>query len=314
MARKIGIIGLGHVGVTLLHELISSEVCQDFVLIDKDETKLQADALDFQDRAVQTAYPIRFYLNDYQSLVDADVVVSCLGNIGLQANQQKSRFAELPINSQEVEEVSAKLKASGFSGLLLVVTNPVDVITALYQHYTGFAKERVIGTGTSLDTARLKRVLSDYLEVPAQEVQTYVLGEHGNSQFPAWSQTRVSGHLVADELSEETLVNLAQEARMGGHHVFFGKGYTNFAIATAARRLLEAVLDDSHTVLPVSHFVEAYKGYISYPARIGATGILETVALDLTPTEEQALVHSAVIIATNQELALKGEWDDLALT
>lgn len=314
MARKIGIIGLGHVGVTLLHELISSEVCQDFVLIDKDETKLQADALDFQDRAAQTAYPIRFYLNDYQSLVDADVVVSCLGNIGLQANQQKSRFAELPINSQEVEEVSAKLKASGFSGLLLVVTNPVDVITALYQHHTGFAKERVIGTGTSLDTARLKRVLSDYLEVPAQEVQTYVLGEHGNSQFPAWSQTRVGGRLVADELSEETLVNLAQEARMGGHDVFFGKGYTNFAIATAARRLLEAVLDDSHAVLPVSHFVEAYKGYISCPARIGATGILETVALGLTPTEEQALVHSAGIIATNQELALKGEWDDLALT
>lgn len=313
MTRKIGIIGLGHVGVTLLHELIVANVCQEFVVIDKDEEKLRANVLDLQDRAAQTDKPLRFHLNDVAALADAAVVVSCLGQIDLQANQQQSRFAELPINSQEVEAVSAQLKKSGFSGVLLVVTNPVDVITALYQHHTGFAKERIIGTGTSLDTARLKRVLAESLATPAQTIEAYVLGEHGNSQFPAWSQTRVDGRLVSDTVSEERLAELAQEARMGGHHVFFGKGYTNFAIATAARQLLEAVLENRQAVLPVSHFVEGY-GYISYPARIGAAGILEAVSLELTSDEEAALARSAALIATNFQLALEKNWDELTLT
>lgn len=313
MGSKIGIIGLGHVGVTLLHELITTDLYQDFVLIDKDETKLKADVLDLQDRAVQEGRSLHVQLNDYAALADAAVVVSCLGKIDLQGNAQQSRFAELPFTSQEVEEVSARLKDSGFSGLLVVVTNPVDVITALYQHHTGFAKERVIGTGTSLDTARLKRVLSTHLQAPAQDIEAYVLGEHGNSQFPAWSQTRLAGRLVADDLSEENLLELAQAARQGGHEVFHGKGYTNFAIATAARRLLEVLLTDSQEVLPVSHFVEGY-GYISYPARLGAQGVLETIFLDLTAEEEQALTQSADLIATNKELALRKGWDDLHLT
>lgn len=313
MTRKIGIIGLGHVGVTLLHELLVTDFCREFVVIDKDEEKLRANVLDLQDRAAQTDKPLRFHLNDVSALADAAVVVSCLGKIDLQGNAQQSRFAELPFTSQEVEEVSARLKDSGFSGLLVVVTNPVDVITALYQHHTGFAKERVIGTGTSLDTARLKRVLSDHFQAPAQEIETYVLGEHGNSQFPAWSQTRLAGRLVADDLSEESLLDLAQAARQGGHQVFHGKGYTNFAIATAARQLLEAVLENRQAVLPVSHFVEGY-GYISYPARIGAAGILETVSLELTSDEEAALARSAALIATNFQLALEKNWDELTLT
>ena len=148
MTRKIGIIGLGHVGATLAHSMILKHTCDHLVLIDTNEKKVKADALDFCDTVANTGYPVHITVNDYAALKDADVVVSTLGNIELQANNTDDRFAELPFSSKQVVQVARDLKASGFSGVLLVVTNPVDAVTQLYQQYTGLPKEQVIGTGT----------------------------------------------------------------------------------------------------------------------------------------------------------------------
>lgn len=313
MARKIGIIGLGHVGATLLHDLIAGQFFDDYVVIDKDEKKLAADVLDMQDRVANTGQFANFILNDYAALADADIVVSSLGKISLQGNAAKSRFAELPFTSQEVKEVSEKLVASGFSGILLVITNPVDVITQLYQTYTGFPKERVIGTGTLLDTARMKRAVGQRFGLAPTSISGYNLGEHGNSQFTAWSQVRLCQTPIQALVPKEELDQLAEEARVGGHTVFFGKGYTNFAIAAAAKTLIEAVLSNSRAVLPVSHYQQEYGVYLGYPVVIGRAGIVDRVRLDLTQEECDLLAASAKQISSRVEIAQTGDWDSLSL-
>ncbi|HFI0517230.1 TPA: L-lactate dehydrogenase [Streptococcus suis] len=313
MTRKIGIIGLGHVGATLLHDLIAGQVFDSYVVIDKDEKKVASDVLDMKDRVANTGYFADFVINDYSALSDADIVVSSLGNILLQANAANSRFAELPFTSQEVKDVSKKLVASGFSGILIVITNPVDVITQLYQTYTGFPKEKVIGTGTLLDTARMKRAVGEKFGVSPVSVSGYNLGEHGNSQFTAWSQVRVNQTPIQQLVSTDELSQLADEARVGGHTVFFGKGYTNFAIAAAAKTLIEAVLSNSRVNLPVSHYLESLDTYIGYPALVGRNGIEDSVALDLPKDEWELLERSAQIIRERVDIAKTGDWDQLIL-
>ncbi|MGQ7392838.1 L-lactate dehydrogenase [Streptococcus suis] len=313
MARKIGIIGLGHVGATLLHDLVAGNLFDDYVLIDKNEEKLAADILDMEDRVANTGQSATFIANDYSALSDADIIVSSLGKISLQANATNSRFAELPFTSQEVKEVSSKLVASGFSGILIVITNPVDVISQLYQTYTGFPHERVIGTGTLLDTARMKRAVGRRFGLSPIAISGYNLGEHGNSQFTAWSQVVVAGQPIQALLPKKELDQLAKEVRMGGHTVFFGKGYTNFAIAAAAKRLVEAVLGNSRAVLPVSHYQQEYGGYLGYPAVIGRAGIVDRVRLDLTQEECDLLAASAKQISSRVEIAQTGDWDSLSL-
>ncbi|WP_105110888.1 L-lactate dehydrogenase [Streptococcus suis] len=313
MARKIGIIGLGHVGATLLHDLVAGNLFDDYVLIDKNEEKLAADILDMEDRVANTGQSATFIANDYSALSDADIIVSSLGKISLQANAANSRFAELPFTSQEVKEVSSKLVASGFSGILIVITNPVDVISQLYQTYTGFPRNRVIGTGTLLDTARMKRAVGHRFGVSPTAISGYNLGEHGNSQFTAWSQVAVAGQPIQALLHQKEMDQLAEEARVGGHTVFFGKGYTNFAIAAAAKTLIEAVLSNSRAVLPVSHYLAAYGTYLGYPATVGRSGIEATVDLDLTQEELTLLDQSATIIRERVEVAKKGDWESLIL-
>lgn len=305
MTRKIGIIGLGHVGATLAHSMILKHTCDHLVLIDTNEKKVKADALDFCDTVANTGYPVHITVNDYTALKDADVVVSTLGNIELQANNTDDRFAELPFTSKQVVQVARDLKASGFSGVLLVVTNPVDAVTQLYQQYTGLPKEQVIGTGTLLDTARMKRAVADRLQVNPASVSGYNLGEHGNSQFVAWSQVHVKGHAITDLFSQEELDAINYESLRGGHTVFFGKFYTNFGIAAAAQRLAEAVINDSHEEMPVSNYRPEYGTYLGYPAIVGRKGIVERLDLQLSEEEKEKLLHSAETIKENTRKGLE---------
>ena len=186
----------------------------------------------------------------------------------------------------------------GFDGVLLVISNPVDVVTSLYQHYTGLPKERVIGTGTLLDTARMKRAVGQHFQVNPRSVYGYNLGEHGNSQFTAWSQVRIKGQAIADLVPASFLEALATESIQGGHRVFYGKKYTNYGIASAAIRLALAVVADSHEELPVSVYYQPHDTYLSYPAIVGRKGIIEQVQLNLTEEEEEKLAASANYIKT----------------
>lgn len=304
MARKIGIIGMGNVGAALTHGLIAQGLFDDYVLIDTNEAKVTADAIDFKDAAANVSHHANIVVNDYTSLTDADVVVATFGNIALQDNPEADRFAEFSFTSKQVASISSQLNNVGFKGILIVVSNPVDVMTSLFQHYTGFSHSRVIGTGTLLDTARMKRVVSERFGVDARSVYGYNLGEHGNSQFTAWSQVRVKGRPIQEVANEALLSQLGQEALTGGHTVFKGKKYTSYGIASAAIRLILAVTSDSYEELPVSHYHEEFDTYLSYPAIIGRKGIVERVELQLSDEEEKKLQASADYIKAKLSICL----------
>lgn len=296
MSRKVAIIGMGNVGAAVAHGLIAQGAFDDYVLIDTNEAKVKADALDFQDAAANLNHHANITVNSYEALADADVIISALGNIKLQDNPNADRFVELPFTSKEVIEVSKKIKKVGFKGILIAITNPVDVVTSLYQHYTGLPKERVIGTGTLLDTARMKRAVGVRFGVDPRSVYGYNLGEHGNSQFTAWSQVRVKGQPISKLTSEEVLEEIATEAMRGGHTVFYGKKYTSYGIASAAIRLALAVISDAHEELPVTNYYAPLDTYLSYPALVGRSGIIEQLQLSLTEEEEAKLARSAQFI------------------
>lgn len=296
MSRKVGIIGMGHVGSTVAHGLIAQGAFDDYVLIDTNEKKVTADAVDFRDAAANLNQHANIVINDYEALADADVVISALGNIKLQDNPNADRFAELAFTAKEVPLVAKKLKEVGFKGIIVAISNPVDVITSLYQHHSGLPKERVIGTGTLLDTARMKRAVAERFGVDARSVYGYNLGEHGNSQFTAWSQVRVKGQPISNFTDQATLEEIAHEAMIGGHTVFYGKKYTSYGIASAAIRLAIAVVSDSHEELPVSNYYEPLDTYLSYPAIVGREGIIEQVKLTLPADEEARLENSANFI------------------
>ncbi len=300
---------MGNVGSTVAHYIVAMGFADDLVLIDKNEAKVKADALDFEDAMANLPFHTNITVNDYSALKDADVIVSALGNIKLQDNPNADRFAELPFTRQAVKEVAQKIKESGFKGKIVAITNPVDVITSLYQKITGLPKNHVLGTGTLLDSARMKRAVAERLNLDPRSVDGYNLGEHGNSQFTAWSTVRVLGRPLT-ELADKRgldLEELDKEAKMGGWTVFQGKKYTNYGVATAAVKLVNAILSDSLTELPVSNFREEYGVYLSYPAVVGRDGVVEQAQLDLTEEELQKLQTSADFIKEKYQESLQAK-------
>lgn len=300
---------MGNVGSTVAHYIVAMGFADDLVLIDKNEAKVKADALDFEDAMANLPFHTNITVNDYSALKDADVIVSALGNIKLQDNPNADRFAELPFTRQAVKEVAQKIKESGFKGKIVAITNPVDVITSLYQKITGLPKNHVLGTGTLLDSARMKRAVAERLNLDPRSVDGYNLGEHGNSQFTAWSTVRVLGRPLTElaDMRGLDLEELDKEAKMGGWTVFQGKKYTNYGVATAAVKLVNAILSDSLTELPVSNFREEYGVYLSYPAVVGRDGVVEQAQLDLTEEELQKLQTSADFIKEKYQESLQAK-------
>ena len=298
MTRKVAVVGMGHVGATVAHYLVSGGFTDDLALFDTNEAKVQADALDLRDAMANLPYHTNLTVNDVSQLRDCDVVVSALGKSKLVDTPDHDRFAEFKFTRTQVPLVAKMLVDNGFHGKLVDVTNPCDVITSMYQKLTGLPKEHVMGTGTLLDSARMRARVGEALKVDSRSVVGFNLGEHGNSQFTAWSTVRVLGKPVT-ELAEERglkLSELEERARQGGYLVYQGKKYTNYGVATAAVRLTNAVLNDARTEMPVSNYREEYGTYLSYPAVVGRDGVVEQLHLDLTPEEEAKVETSASYI------------------
>ncbi|WP_019789937.1 lactate/malate family dehydrogenase [Streptococcus sobrinus] len=290
MARKVGIIGLGNVGSTLAGNLVRSGLVDELVLLDKREDKLFADQLDLEDSLATSPHYVKISTNDDSLLDDADVLVVAVGDIKAYFGDNPDRWVELNINIANAKEIAARLKATNFSGLIVVISNPCDAITTVLQRELAYPKEKIMGTGTLLDSSRLKNQLAKVSGLTPQSIQGYVLGEHGDSQFTAWSTVNLDQLGTVDQKGIEAAV------RQGGQQVFNGKRYTNFAIASSAHLLLEAILTDSHQILPVSNYDEASDLYLSYPAVIGRQGVLKGVHLELDPAEQQKLEESAKAI------------------
>ncbi|MFZ4834432.1 L-lactate dehydrogenase [Rouxiella sp. Mn2063] len=296
MTRKVAIIGAGHVGADTAFSLVTQGLCDTLVLIDQDEKKAHVQSLELRDMASFTPSRVSIIAGDYAELADTDVIVIAVGPTTL---LKEDRLEELAETRAAVLEIVPRIISSGFQGVIVNITNPCDVITQIIQQTSGLLPSQVFGTGTSLDTARMKRVVGEFFSVDPKSVQGYVLGEHGESQFVAWSTVAIGGIPVA-QLAGDRPVDWAQmdaSVRQGGWQILQGKGWTSFGIATATARLVDAILSDANTVYPVSAWSESQKVYIGHPAIIGRKGVVQSLLPELTAYENIAFQASARVIA-----------------
>ncbi|XBS68188.1 L-lactate dehydrogenase [Acerihabitans sp. KWT182] len=297
MHRIVGIIGAGHVGADAAFSLVTLGLCDHIILIDENEAKAHSQGLELRDMASLVSTRVHISVNDYDALRRAQVVVMAVGPV---STPLEDRMESLRETSAAVKQAVPRIMASGFGGVFINITNPCDVITRLIQHVSGLPASQVFGTGTSLDTARMKRVVGEFFAIDPKSVDGYVMGEHGESQFVAWSTVRIGGvHIGLLETDRPLdLPAMKDRVRAGGWEILQGKGWTSFGIGTATARLVDAVLSDARSVFPVSAWDKRQGVYIGQPAIVGAAGIVQSVAVRLTEEEQQAFTASAEVIAS----------------
>lgn len=290
--RKVAIIGMGHVGATVAYTLFTHGTVDDLVLIDKNEDKANAEYNDLHDTLARNNSYVNVIQQDWDALEDADIIVTAFGDIAASV-KNNDRFGEFDLNAKNAREVGEKIKNSGFHGVLINISNPCDAVTSILQETIGLKKNHIFGTGTFLDTARMQRIVGEELMQDPRNVEGFVLGEHGSSQFTAWSTVRVNNKMAFQLFTDEQQEKMSAQSNKNSFIVANGKGYTSYAIATCAVRLVEAVFSDARLYAPVSVYNPEFKTYIGYPAIVGRDGIEELIELKLTNDEHQKLEDSA---------------------
>ncbi len=286
---KIGIIGVGNVGSTLAHTLIERHHVTDLYLFDKNKERCVAEQQDLICAQIGQKTTATIHIGQKDDLATLDLVVFSVGNIRL-LNGSGSRFDELDFTKKAAKEWSEYLTNYAFKGILLVITNPCDVITHYMQQLTNFETNRVIGTGTSLDTARLQHALSLAFDVMPNAINALVLGEHGATQFVPWDYVQTLNPQL--DFTKHDLEQLANQALMIGETTFTGKGYTSFGIANQADLLICALTSSQKTFYPVSAYDSKQDIYIGQYASLNYTGIIDIFPISLTEKEEQAYQKS----------------------
>ena len=219
--KKIVLVGTGMVGMSFAYAALNQNVCDELGLIDLNHAKAVGEAMDLNHGLAFSSSAMKIYACDYQSCCDADIVVICAG-----VNQQpgESRLQLLSRNAKVFESVVTSVLKSGFDGIFLVATNPVDIMTRITYTMSAFDKSKVIGTGTTLDTARLRYLLSDYFSIDSRNIHAYVIGEHGDSEFVPWSNVNIAYQKVSDLLNQEELKSIEDEVRNSAYDIAGGVG------------------------------------------------------------------------------------------
>lgn len=293
--RKVAVIGLGHVGATAAFILVTHGYADELLLLDKNEKKCAAEWGDLRDTLPRNDHYVKVNWStwdDWSGLKDTDVIITAFGDVSASI-KTGDRFAEFPINSANAKEVGPKIKESGFHGIIINISNPCDVVTSILQRETGLPRNQVFGTGTFLDTARMQRVVGEKLGQDPRNVSGFNLGEHGSSQFTAWSTVNVNNKSAFDLFTEEERAEMDQASKDNAFKVGFGKGYTCYAVATCGVRLANAVFSDAKMYGPTSCFVESVGTYIGHPSIVGKNGVEAVPELDLLPDEREKLEASA---------------------
>ena len=230
-----------------------------------------------------------------KDLADSDIIIFAPGDISILQNNS-DRLEEFKYTRTCVEEWAPIIKDSGFEGIIVSITNPCDVIAEYLQKLTELPKERVIGTGTIIDTARMKNAVAKYVGLDPDSIDGYVIGEHGNSQFVAWSKVSIATQALNKILDEKSFDQIEEAARMKGFEIIQGKGYTSYGIANAATIIVETIFNDSKTILPVSSYSSKAGCYIGHPAVVGRQGIIRDFHLELDEKEQEKWNHSVETI------------------
>lgn len=297
---KISIIGAGAVGATAAYALVMEGLASELVIVDVDKLKAEGEVLDLSHGAGFTK-PVNIIPGDYEDTKDSDIIII---TAGAAQKPGETRLDLVNKNIKIFKSIIPEVVKYSPNSILLVVSNPVDILSYVTYKLSGFPKERIIGSGTVLDTSRLKYEISKKLDVNPRDVQTYILGEHGDTEFPAWSLTNIQGIDINEYAKEmkskydETIrKEIHENVKNAAYEVINRKGATFYAIGLAIKCIVEAILSDERCILPVSTLVEDYYGindiYLGMPAVVGRNGIEKVLNVPLSEDEVQQLKLSA---------------------
>lgn len=298
--RKAAVIGCGFVGSASAFSLMNSGLFSELVLIDADHAKAEGEAMDIS-HGVPFARPMKIYAGSYDDIVDAAIIIVTAG-----ANQkpEETRLDLVHKNVAIFKSIIPEIARRNCKGILLIVANPVDILTYTALKLSGFEENRVIGSGTVLDTARLKTQLSQHLQVDSKSIHAFIIGEHGDSEIAAWSSSNVSG-ISMNEFCEmrghyhhrEATEEIAEKVKNSAYEIIEKKRATYYGIAMAVKRICEVIIRDEKSILPISSMMHGEYGIddvvLSMPAIVGKNGLETKVPIALNEEEQKALKKSA---------------------
>ncbi|MBM6860039.1 L-lactate dehydrogenase [Clostridium saudiense] len=300
---KISIIGAGSIGATTAFALLQKGVAREIVINDINQEKALGEVLDLM-HGSSLCRPCNVTLGTLEDTKDSDVVII---TAGLNQKPGETRLDLVDKNYAIFKDFIPKIAKASPNAILLVVSNPVDILAYMTYKLSGFPKERVIGSGTVLDTARLRSLLGKYFEIDGRTVDGFVMGEHGDSEFVPWSSLRI-GTIPVKSFSEqysiewdkETEKVIAEDVKNCAYEVINRKGATAFAVAVALVRIVEAILRDEKTILTVSTLLNDYYGvsdtYLSVPTVVGKNGVEKVLSVDFSEEEKEKFTSSARIM------------------
>ncbi len=302
--RKAAIIGCGFVGSASAFCLMQSGLFSELVLLDANRDKAEGEALDVA-HGIPFARPMKIYAGDYDDIADAAIIIVTAG-----ANQKpgETRLDLVQKNVGIFRSIIPEIAKRNFAGILLIVSNPVDILTYTAMKLSGLPEHRVIGSGTVLDTARFKYQLGEHLQVDPRSIHAFIIGEHGDSEIAAWSSANVSGIPIHDICEmrgfynhEDAMKEIAETVKNSAYEIIAKKKATYYGIAMSVRRICEALVRNEKSILPVSTMLHGQYGIedvvLSMPAIVGSDGVETTVPIDLSPEEQEKLKESAKALA-----------------
>ena len=290
------LIGCGNVGMSYAYALLNQQTYVDeLVLIDVNKERIEGETMDLNHCLAYSPSRVRVSVGSYSDCNDARIVVIAAG-----AKQEvgETRMDLIHKNSKIFKSIVDSVMESGFNGIFLVATNPLDVMTYLTLKYSGLDKSRVIGSGTTLDTARLRYLISEEINVCPKDVQAFVIGEHGDSEFVSWSNATVALTSINEFLDKGTQERIESEVRNSAYEIIKRKGATYYGIGMCLVRITSAILEDKKIILSVSSYDTENDVCISTPAIVGMNGVDEKIFIPLNEEESKKLKNSIDVIKT----------------
>ena len=305
---KIVLVGTGFVGMSMAYSMLNRGGIEELILIDIDKEKTIGEEMDLSHGLPFAPQKMVIKAGDYEDCKDAEIVVITAG-VAQKPGQTRLELAE--VNTKIVKDITKSIMASGFNGIIIVASNPVDLMAYVVYKVSGLPKNKVIGSGTVLDTARLRYMLADYFEVSSKNVHAYIMGEHGDSSFVPWQHTYIGCKKIIDIMKDnnrpmEDLEKIHQNVVNAAYEIIEKKKATYYGIGMSLNRLVRAILDNENSVLTISTYLEDGQYgqndvYIGVPAIINENGVRELLKLELTDKEQEKLNNSCNIIKQMRE-------------
>lgn len=308
---KVVLVGAGFVGMSMAYSMLNRGGIEELVLIDIDKEKIIGEEMDLSHGLPYAPRKMIIKAGDYADCKDAQVVVITAG-VAQKPGQTRLELAE--VNTKIVKQITKSIMESGFNGIIIVASNPVDIMAYVVWKVSGLPKNKVIGSGTVLDTARLRYLVADYLKVSSKNVHAYIMGEHGDSSFVPWDHAYVGCKKVKDIMKDnhhpmEDLKEIHKGVVNAAYEIIEKKKATYYGIGMALTRLVRAVIDNENSILTVSTYLENQYGqndiYIGVPAIINRNGVRELIELNLNDYEQEKLDNSCKLIKEMRQQSIE---------